>query len=78
MKPSDFPRDARFHDPSTPPFTDESGMCHVLSDADVMRVLQNKDQAFSRDQSKPLQSPACADDPVSPGRAVSTRDRIQH
>ncbi len=50
MKPSDFPRDAKFHDPSTSPFQDEAGMYHVLSHADVMRVLQNKDEAFSRDQ----------------------------
>ena len=50
MKPSDFPRDARFHDPSTPPFSAASGTYNVLSHADVMRVLQNKDQAFSRDQ----------------------------
>ena len=50
MKPSDFPRDAKFRDPTTPPFCDENGMFHVLSHADVMRVLQNRDQAFSRDQ----------------------------
>lgn len=50
MKPSDFPRDAKFHDPSTPPFQDSNGMFHVLSHADVMRVLQNRDDAFSRDQ----------------------------
>ena len=50
MKPSDFPRDAMFHDPGTPPFCDGNGMYHVLSHGDVMRVLQNRDQAFSRDQ----------------------------
>ena len=50
MKPSDFPRDAKFHDPETRPFWDENGMFHVLSHADVMRVLQNRDSAFSRDQ----------------------------
>ena len=50
MKPSDTPRDAKFHDPSTPPFCDDGGMYHVLSHADVMRVLQNSEQAFTRDQ----------------------------
>lgn len=50
MKPSDFPREAKFHDPSTLPFQDSSGMFHVLSHTDVMRVLQNSDEAFSRDQ----------------------------
>lgn len=50
MKPSDFPRDPKFRDPSTPPFQDADGMYHVLSHADVMRVLHNSDQAFSRDQ----------------------------
>ena len=50
MRPSDFPRNARFHDPSTPVFRDESGMYHVLSHADVLRVLQNRDEAFSREQ----------------------------
>ena len=50
MKPSDFPRDTKFHDPETRPFRDGNGMFHVLSHADVMRVLQNRDSAFSRDQ----------------------------
>ena len=50
MKPSDFPRDAKFRDPTTPPFQDETGMYHVMSHADVMRVLHNQDEAFSRDQ----------------------------
>ena len=50
MKPSDFPRDDKFRDPSTPPFQDETGMYHVMSHADVLRVLNNADEAFSRDQ----------------------------
>jgi cytochrome P450 len=49
MKPSDFPRDAKFHDPRTPPLRDDRGQYHVFSYADVMRVLQNKENAFSRD-----------------------------
>lgn len=49
MKPSDFPRDPKFHDPRTPPFRDEKGQHHVFSYADVMRVLQNKESAFTRD-----------------------------
>jgi cytochrome P450 len=51
MKPSDFPRPAKFHDPATPPFCDEQGTYHVFSYADVMRVLLNREQAFSRDPS---------------------------
>ena len=50
MRPSDFPRDRKFRDPTTPPFQDETGMYHVMSHADVMRVLHNSDEAFSRDQ----------------------------
>ncbi|MYJ35945.1 MAG: cytochrome P450, partial [Acidimicrobiaceae bacterium] len=50
MKPSDFPRDKKFRDPTTAPFQDETGMYHVMSHADVMRVLHNSDEAFSRDQ----------------------------
>ena len=50
MRPSDFPRDKKFRDPTTPPFQDETGMYHVMSHADVMRVLHNSDGAFSRDQ----------------------------
>jgi cytochrome P450 len=50
-KPSDFPRDAKFHDPATPPFRDENGVYHVFSYADVMRVLINRGAAFSRDPS---------------------------
>lgn len=50
-KPSDFPRDERFRNPRTPPFRDEQGMMHVFSYADVMRVLMNREQAFSRDPS---------------------------
>src|SRR6476646_8812537 len=49
VKPSDFPRDAKFRDPRTPPFRDESGAYHVFGYADVMRVLLNRDDAFSRD-----------------------------
>jgi cytochrome P450 len=49
MKPSDFPRDAKFHDPTTPPFRDEDGVHHIFSYADVMSVLMNRDEAFSRD-----------------------------
>jgi cytochrome P450 len=51
MKPSDFPRDPQFRDPHTPPFQDENGSYHVFSYADVMRVLMNRDRAFSRDPS---------------------------
>jgi len=51
MKPSDFPRPARFRDPATPPFRDEHGNYHVFSYADVMRVLHNREQDFSRDPS---------------------------
>jgi cytochrome P450 len=49
MKPSEFPRDPKFRDPRTPPFQDERGDYHVFSYADVMRVLLNRDGAFSRD-----------------------------
>jgi cytochrome P450 len=51
MRPSDFPRDPKFRDPQTPPFRDENGNCHVFSYEDVMRVLMNRDGAFSRDPS---------------------------
>lgn len=51
MKPSDFPRPAKFHDPATPPFQDEQGTYHVFSYADVMSVLLNREKAFSRDPS---------------------------
>jgi cytochrome P450 len=49
MKPSDFPRDPKFHDPGTPPFEDDKGQYHLFSYRDVMSVLQNKENAFSRD-----------------------------
>jgi cytochrome P450 len=49
MKPSDSPRDPKFRNPRTPPFRDERGDYHVFSYADVMRVLLNRDSAFSRD-----------------------------
>jgi cytochrome P450 len=48
-KPSDFPRDEKFRDPETPPFRDADGNYHVFSYADVMRVLLNREEAFSRD-----------------------------
>jgi cytochrome P450 len=48
-RPSDFARDPKFRDPRTPPFRDENGVYHVFSYADVMRVLMNREQAFSRD-----------------------------
>jgi cytochrome P450 len=51
MTPSDFPRDPKFRDPQTPPFRDESGNYHVFSYEDVIRVLMNRDDAFSRDPS---------------------------
>jgi cytochrome P450 len=51
MKPSDSPREEKFRDPRTPPFRDEKGGYHVFSYADVMRVLLNRDNAFSRDPS---------------------------
>jgi cytochrome P450 len=50
-KPSDFPRDEKFRDPRTPPFRDERGEYHVFSYADVMRVLLNRENAFSCDPS---------------------------
>ena len=50
-KPSDFPREEKFRDPRTPPFKDEHGVYHVFSYEDVMRVLMNRDNAFSRDPS---------------------------
>lgn len=49
MKPSDFARDEKFRDPSTPPFQDPAGNFHVFSYDDVMSVLMNRDGAFSRD-----------------------------
>jgi cytochrome P450 len=49
VKPSDFPRDERFRDPATPPFRDDDGNHHVFSYEDVMRVLLNREEAFSRD-----------------------------
>jgi cytochrome P450 len=48
-KPSDFPREEKFRDPRTPVLRDERGGYHVFSYEDVMRVLMNRDQAFSRD-----------------------------
>jgi cytochrome P450 len=51
VKPSDFPRDLKFRDPNTNAFRDERGEYHVLSYADVMRVLLNRERAFSRDPS---------------------------
>ena len=51
MKPSDFARDPKFRDPHTPPFRDENGTYHVFSYSDVMRVLMNRESAFSRDPS---------------------------
>ena len=48
-KPSGFPRDEMFRDPTTPPFRDEDGVHHVFSYEDVMRVLVNRESAFSRD-----------------------------
>jgi cytochrome P450 len=53
-KPSDFPRDPRFLDPSTLPFRDEQGVCHVFSHADVMRVLLNAERQFSMDITRHL------------------------
>jgi cytochrome P450 len=50
-RPSDFPRDEKYRDPRTRPFRDEDGVYHVFSYADVMRVLMNRDRAFSRDPS---------------------------
>jgi cytochrome P450 len=49
VKPSDFPRDERFRDPTTPPFCDAEGNYHVFSYEDVMRALLNREEAFSRD-----------------------------
>jgi len=51
VKPSDFPRDEKFRNPCTPPFRDEHGAFHVFSYADVMTVLMNRQNAFSRDPS---------------------------
>jgi cytochrome P450 len=49
VKPSAFPRDEKFRDPTTPPFRDVDGNYHVFSYEDVMRVLLNREEAFSRD-----------------------------
>ena len=49
VKPSDFPRDEKFRDPATAPFRDADGNYHVFSYEDVMRVLLNREEAFSRD-----------------------------
>jgi cytochrome P450 len=49
VKPSDFPRDEKFRDPTTPPFRDADGNYHVFSYEHVMRVLLNREEAFSRD-----------------------------
>ena len=38
-----------FRDPTTAPFRDEDGVHHVFSYEDVMRVLVNRESAFSRD-----------------------------
>lgn len=65
MKPSDFPRDKKFRDPTTAPFQDETGMYHVMSHTDVMRVLHNSDEVFSRDQ-----EPYLAEDDTAMRRAV--------
>ncbi len=51
VKPSDFPRDEKFRDPSTAAFRDEQSAYHVFSYRDVKRVLMNSDGAFSRDPS---------------------------
>ncbi len=51
MRPSEWARPAKFRDPATRPFCDEHGDYHVFSYADVMRVLLNRDHAFSRDPS---------------------------
>lgn len=51
VKPSDFPREEKFRNPSTPPFRDEQGAYHVFSYDDVKKVLMNADGAFSRDPS---------------------------
>jgi cytochrome P450 len=51
MKPSEWARPTKFRDPATPPFRDDHGDYHVFSYDDVMRVLLNRDHAFSRDPS---------------------------
>ena len=48
-RPTEFARDEKFRDPTTPPFTDEDGVHHIFSYQDVMRVLVNRESAFSRD-----------------------------
>lgn len=50
-RPSDFPRDEKYRDPTTPPFQDEHGQFHVFSYEDVMRALINREEALSRDPS---------------------------
>ena len=47
-RPSDFVRDPKFHSAETPPFLDESGCYNFFSYSDVMEVLANREQAFSR------------------------------
>jgi cytochrome P450 len=53
-RPSDFPRDEAFRDPSTPPLRDDAGVYHVFSHEDVMRVLVNADRCFSMDITRQL------------------------
>ena len=57
-KPSDFPRNPRFRDPTTKPFRDDAGIYHVFSFEHVMRVLQNREQLFTRDPAPRLPSSA--------------------
>ena len=57
-KPSDFPRDLRFRDPTTKPFRDDDGIYHVFSFDHVMRVLRNREQLFTRDPTPRLPASA--------------------
>ena len=57
LTPSDFPRDAKFHNAETPPFCDDEGYYHVFSYKDVTQVLLNGNEAFSRDPSPFVQNP---------------------
>ena len=49
--PSTFPRADAYRNPRTPPFRDDAGRYHVFSYEHVMKVLTNRERAFTRDPS---------------------------
>jgi cytochrome P450 len=88
MKPSDFPREARFHDPSTPPFLevrDGKTIAHVFNYADAKRVQLNRKGEFSQDVTAwlpPEQMHSClyfmwATDPGKDGRHDVQRSLVE-